>query len=303
MRNATPDEQMQKGTLQAVARYKVVPGYRNDLSNYPPDGAMMKEQEYSYSVSERIQLEALGSEEPEEILFEFKDKPVPVGIADLTFQVVFKGTLGNEKDIAVAVGMKDLNEPGHHALWNSTDRFVLDGRLYSAQEIKDNPDLARRVDRNGNGIYNETWAEEPVLDPYPVTVQFGFSNEDPLADPEAQVYSSGIIRDLRPGSYGRVVILTDADERHHLVKRVSSAWDMYDSILSFGDTISQEDPDGTWQTTPLTERHRGVLQHAYSATYACYPEHDGGGTQCPYLGDQRTVPSDLTPSPVEIHFP
>ena len=104
--NATPGESIQNGTIQAVARYKVIPDYSPDLSSYPPNGELMKTINYSYSVSEAITLTpeqtASLNAQPTEFTFDFSAYNIPAGITDLTLQVIFKGTLGNETDIAVA---------------------------------------------------------------------------------------------------------------------------------------------------------------------------------------------------------
>ncbi|HDH04120.1 MAG TPA: hypothetical protein ENH01_00175 [Nitrospirae bacterium] len=54
VRNTTPDEEVQDGIIQAVAKYKIRPDYQDDLSNDPPDGEVMEGVEFSYSVSEPI---------------------------------------------------------------------------------------------------------------------------------------------------------------------------------------------------------------------------------------------------------
>ena len=79
--------------------------------------------QYSYSVSASQPVTSLSFTIPSEFTFDFGQSPIPAGITDLTLQVVFKGTLGNETDNAIAVGMKDLSEPTHMVFWNLSDRF------------------------------------------------------------------------------------------------------------------------------------------------------------------------------------
>jgi hypothetical protein len=159
--NTTQNEAIGNGSLQAVARYKIVPNYAPDLSTYPPDGAIMTGLTYSYSVSASQPVSSLSSSIPAEFNFDFIGSPIPAGITDLTLQVVFKGTLGNEIDTAVAVGMKDLMEPTHLSFWNLTDMFSLAidengydlytlARLISEINKTDFPELFAALDINAN---------------------------------------------------------------------------------------------------------------------------------------------------------
>jgi hypothetical protein len=138
-----------------------VPNYAPDLSTYPPDGAIMTGLTYSYSVSASQPVSSLSSSIPAEFNFDFIGSPIPAGITDLTLQVVFKGTLGNEIDTAVAVGMKDLMEPTHLSFWNLTDMFSLAidengydlytlARLISEINKTDFPELFAALDINAN---------------------------------------------------------------------------------------------------------------------------------------------------------
>jgi len=110
--------------------------------------------------------------------FDFTTSPIPAGITDLYLDVVVKGTLGGEKDVAVAVGMKDLMEPAHFALWNLTDMFSLDYHLYTWGQIMATPVLASRVDLNHNGTCCETG--EPYIKPYGIDYQVGFTGDTAL---------------------------------------------------------------------------------------------------------------------------
>ncbi|MCJ7602770.1 MAG: hypothetical protein MUO63_14890 [Desulfobulbaceae bacterium] len=95
VRNATmdnaeyPNETIKSGKLVAVARYLL-------------DGTEM------YSVSQEIVIQSLSAVAGETFSFDFSNDPVPADIAELSVQVVFQGTLGNEQDIAVAVGREQL---------------------------------------------------------------------------------------------------------------------------------------------------------------------------------------------------
>lgn len=91
VRNTTPNEPVGNGILQAVVRYK-----------------RGSDEEYRYSVSEPITITSLSATDATEFSFDFADDPIPSGIREAYLQVIFKGTLGQEENIAIAVGMKDL---------------------------------------------------------------------------------------------------------------------------------------------------------------------------------------------------
>jgi hypothetical protein len=100
LRNSTNDstlfsnENMQEGSLYAVAKYEL-------------DGTV------KYSLSERIYLKTennnfISSTTPSEYEFDFSKQPIPWNASNIAIQVVFRGTLGTEEDIAVAVGRQPL---------------------------------------------------------------------------------------------------------------------------------------------------------------------------------------------------
>ncbi|MDP3298315.1 MAG: hypothetical protein Q8N09_12150 [Thermodesulfovibrionia bacterium] len=299
VRNSTPDSipgeeiqgcniQQQNCIIQAVARYKKRTDYQPDLSTDPPT-ASSREADYSYSVSAPIAISSLSSTTPTEFTFDFISNPIPAGITDLYLHVVFKGTLGNETDIAIAVGMKDLNEPQHFSIWNATDRFYLDGILRTASEIRNDPSLLARVDFNGNGIPNETG--EPYIDPYDVTTEIAF-------------YPTGVIptiynatfTPLPSGRYGRIIILTDMPTFYMLIHRNSTnpPDDMTANFLFSG--VTNQDNNGTFQNTQVIT-FRGIIQHTWSAYARSYPYSTGIST-APW-----PVPSNINPYPTSTMYP
>lgn len=92
VRNATPGEEIMAGELVAVARYKT-------------DAAGTA---YSFVISDSIPINALSSADPEKFSFDFSADPLPLHAEESSVQVLFKGTMGNEENAAVAVGMKQL---------------------------------------------------------------------------------------------------------------------------------------------------------------------------------------------------
>ena len=131
-------EAIQSGTLRAVAKYKVRSNYAPDMSNDPPTASSIAH-DFTYNISDEIrltpdQVSAINNGATE-FTFVFPN-PIPAGITDLYLQVVFKGTLGNEADNAIAVGFKDLSEPTHINSWNTTDYTYLDGHLRESFEYE-----------------------------------------------------------------------------------------------------------------------------------------------------------------------
>jgi hypothetical protein len=196
VKNTTSDEAIQSGILQAIARYKKRTDYQTDLSTDPPTPDS-RETDFSYSVSSSVSITSLSSTESTEFTFDFTSDLIPAGITDLYLNVIFKGTLGNETDNAIAIGMKDLDEPTHISIWNSTDRFYLDGVLRTADEIRKDPALLARVDHNGDGTPDEQ------IDPYPITAKLAFSSTSTTPTTYPITYTN-----MPDGRYGRIIILT-----------------------------------------------------------------------------------------------
>jgi hypothetical protein len=324
VRNVTPQssdaegnvisyEQMGKGEIVAVARYKMINNYLPDLSNYPPSATDIDEV-YSYSVSAVIPVvvneNGISFTTAKEFLFDFRKNPIPVGISDLTLQVVFKGSLGNENNGAVAIGMKDLSEPDHHVFWNSTDQVVIDYNLYTGVQIRSDPYLFNYVDLNNNGILNEVG--EPYIDPYPVSFDLGFSEQDPrtTSDP---VYLSARIMNLPPARYSRLIILTDQpDPLSNWITAVTRAnpWNSnatthnYYSFNAASVLVAQED-----QITPLMPAEyvfRGVWQHHFLTEFYCSvidPRLRLDADACLSQSGDRTIPGNLDPYPAQLFFP
>ncbi len=292
-------EDIVSGSLIAVARYKVTPNYSPDLANYPPDGTvMMNDISYRYSVSQPITLtsEQIVSinTEPSEFDFDFTGNEIPAGITDLTLQVIFKGTLGNEPDIAVAVGMKDLKEPTHHAFWNLTDMFSLEGHLYTAEQIMANPDLLSRT----NGAY---------INPHPITFEISYMPESPPAEP---IYASARVTDLPDGRYIRVIVLAD-DELTYPYVRMAWHVELPDREPEDGDndyyfeTVINQDYGGTWYAPTEATLFRTIRQHFEAGVLRCEPLAEDpvtGNHYCAYPGEEAIIPPDLSPCPAEVLY-
>jgi hypothetical protein len=252
VRNTTPNEPIGNGIIQAVARYKKIIDYHPDLSTYPTTSAGT-EPDFSYSVSAQKtltaeEITALSSATAQEFTFNFTNSPIPAGVTDLYLHVIFKGTLGNETDIAVAVGNKDLSEPMHNVYWNSTDRFYLNGELRTADEIRSNPALSNQP-----------------IDPYDLRTEIAFCGQTPQV-----VYNP-----MPTGSFGRVITITEASTTEFPLtihrQSIDPASPQINRTSSFSTTgiVSQGDE--------FTQLYifRGINMHAGSAFTNCYPDCAG----------------------------
>ena len=272
VRNITPDNEILNGTLVAIAKYRKRTDYQPDLSTDPPI-EISREEEFSYSVSAPIVIGALSSTIPEEYIFDFSEVPIPAGVTDLYLQVVFKGTLGNEKDIAVAVGTKDLNEPMHVCTFNSTDRVYINdydvtglnyGILRTGYQILRNETLFAAFDFDGDGILNEISEGEIYIYPHTMTRQMGFF-------PANGVFSiyQVTFADLPAGQYGRVIILTDAPSFNMQIHTVSSDPPINCAPqFTISAATAQDDINGELIPT-LVDCFREINSHQWSA-YAHY---------------------------------
>lgn len=306
-------EEAGEGELIAVAKYRIVPDYLADLSNYPQNAAelqaLMENVEFSYSVSQPLVIDPainpVNADVPTEFTFDFTGNEIPAGITDLTLQVIFKGTLGNEIDTAIAVGMKDLNEPAHFKFANSTDEIVMNGVLTTADEIKNNAFLAAQVDWDSDGIFNEVVIVdgvnigEPYIDPYDVSLQIGFSISDPQLEPNAVLAYPIIIDHLPAGRYASMIYLTDVAPGNEywwqaLMTRHFGESMEFDAYLFSFTGVYMHEGTSDWYYTPLEPAdfvHRGAYQHNLAGEYYCV------GDPCPYLGDERTDYIDMNPFP------
>jgi hypothetical protein len=101
LRNATSDSDSQVNTL--FANENMEEGSLYAVAKYEMDGVV------KYSLSKRIYIRSssnnlMSDTTLSEYNFDFSKEPIPLSASNIAIQVVFRGTLGNEKDIAVAVG-------------------------------------------------------------------------------------------------------------------------------------------------------------------------------------------------------
>jgi len=213
LRNTSPDgvkpsdekvpQTMQGGTLVAVAKYTLNSCYVPDLTGdyaltiasgevVPPAGCSVNqyfagEEQISQSAA---QLAVTLDKAPADFTFDFSSQPIPINARDLRIQVVYTGPLGAEAD-GIAFGGRDISEPTHLMVYNNSDYFAVDGKLYTPAQIESDPALKQRV-ANHN------------IDPKPLaSVVLAVVPDQPLTGEALGVPVNG---------YVRVAVLADIDQ-------------------------------------------------------------------------------------------
>lgn len=286
VKNTTLNEAITAGSLVAVARYKVDANYLPDLSNDPVDNTLAP---YAYSVSMPVAFSPAMNTTPTEYIFDFSGSPIPAGITDLTLQVVFKGTLGKETDIAVAVGMKNVSEPTHHVFWNLTDMFSLNYELKTAAEIKATPSLAELVDNNLNGIFNELG--EPYIDPNAMDFEVAYSSETVAT------------ATLPPGRHMRLIGIFDPGVPNHL--DFNYGREGSETIYHYGAFVTGAVAENGASTTTINSfrysgAHTPIRHHFHVGVLNCKPFSDNpdGSYSCAYP-EEQAIAAEKAPYPAD----
>lgn len=223
LRNASPDgvkpdgtrvpQTMQGGTLVAVAKYTLNGCYQPDLSgDYGQrydTGAIVEPVNCTFaqylageeqiSQSTAILAASLDPVTATEFTFDFASQPIPVNARDLRVQVVYTGTLGAEAD-AIAFGGRDISEPTHLVIYNSSDYFAVDGKLYTPAQIRSDPALSQRVaglnidPRPLTGLMMAVVPGKPIVGASGAVPVNGYVRVAVLANPEAPISLSVLSR-------------------------------------------------------------------------------------------------------------
>jgi hypothetical protein len=294
--NTTPNEAILAGSLVAVARYKIDPNYTPDLSTALVHNTAAS---FSYSVSAPVAIQLDMNLAPIEYTFDFSGvNAIPAGITDLTLQVVFQGTLGNEENSSVAVGMKDLSEPTHHVIWNDTDMFSLNYTLYTAGEIranKGNPTPTLLVQ-----------AGTAIIDPHDITFTIGYTD-----DPNSGYFSPEVVTATLPaGRHMRLIGIFDIENANHLeMQWTGHGLDGFN--VAQIQPVKNQDYGTTWLSDPVATPFRngrdtdGVTKHSFMQHYntgvlRCKPlSYDSGGKPfCAYPVEQA-IPAIKAPFTIQ----
>ncbi len=140
---STNGDEMTDGSIELVARYRTL----QDDPFQPFD--LQASNDYTYVVvPEATGKRTIPKGTPVELVFDNGQTAIiPVNAVDVSLQVVYHGTLGNENG-AVAVGLKPVSDPTPVERVNNMDKICLNGQWYNAGSAE----AIAQVDSNHNGI-------------------------------------------------------------------------------------------------------------------------------------------------------
>ena len=272
------------GQLQAVATYRRRINYEPDLSNDPPT-ASDRETTITTSYAAPIAVATISASEKTEFVFSFNSAPIPAGITDLRFAVIYEGTTDGISP-AFAYGTKDLNEPHHLLMVNSTDRVYLDHVLRTAAYVRAN---------------NLFWPYEGSLDPYSdvgIRLKVYLDWNDDLANAYYQ-------DEMSFAEYSRIIFLADEPEFTILAQfgsptRYNGAYSSWDPPIIQGRYISapgvvNQGSNDSFENTQI-EVFRGKRAHTIVEFVEYYPDNSGVKTvEWPYELYEPSIPVNVWP--------
>ncbi len=187
---------MTDGSIELVARYRTL----QDDPFQPFD--LQASNDYTYVVvPEATGKRTIPKGTPVELVFDNGQTAIiPVNAVDVSLQVVYHGTLGNENG-AVAVGLKPVSDPTPVERVNNMDKICLNGQWYNAGSAE----AIAQVDSNHNGI--------PNWDIYPHDLTNIYIKISSASNPlQASAYDYTFKSDiLNAGYLLRAFILGDSD--------------------------------------------------------------------------------------------
>lgn len=259
-----PDQAVQSGTLTAIAKYKRRLDYQPDLSADPPSPGVI-DPVFANSTSAPVPLTAVALATlptGTAFSFDFSGSPIPAGITDLYLKVLFRGRDGADREV-IAMGWKDLGEPMHHVYWNATDRFYFDDpqrtrKLWTQDEIDGDLPVKEKVLATG-------------LPYWPFAVRTDIAYCLPEGETASKLHVE--YASIPPGAFGRVLTITETDDREFNVAVLRRSLDPPDEYASLLDspTVVNQDQNGVFMYFPVAS-FRGVAMHAGSAYLKYYPD-------------------------------
>ena len=144
VQNLTNGEAMGPGSFTVVARYHENQCFKSDLSGedggrgYSSTGCRSASE--TVRVSKEVPIQAVPTTNPGALRFSFDQVGgIPINVSDVSFQVIFRGKLGEEED-AIVVSTLDVSEPNYVAVGNLTDYVFYEGDdRYSPLKVGDYP--------------------------------------------------------------------------------------------------------------------------------------------------------------------
>lgn len=192
--SAYSGEVMSDGKIELIVKYRVA---RSDpfVSAYVPASEPLP----NIVAPEKYGVRSIPNDGFVALAFDLP-QALPKEATDLYLQLVYKGTIGAEKD-GVAMGFKDISEPTPYDIFNNMDWVCMSGAWFPAGS----PGAMSLADANGNGSVD---ADEWDVFPHSLNnfdVRYSPSSA-PLYPPPAHFSIAG----LEPGQSYRVFVLGDA---------------------------------------------------------------------------------------------
>jgi hypothetical protein len=195
---------------------------------------------------EQIQLSAahtdfsLASNEQQSLVFDFTENPIPVNATNLFVDLVYRGTLGAETD-AVVVRSIDMFEPSYVGDANNSDYVIVNGSLYTADEILADEQLQDQIDQSpqgdNDGVFDESISPKDISS---VSIYLGGGTQ-----PAATLGS------LPAQRYHRLAVLTDQSP----VAFSAVGAGLGSQVFTFNPIVNQFDADGVYHAIEM-----GVLR-------------------------------------------
>ena len=289
LRSRIVDRVTGPGTVTAIARYYLRTDYASDLSHDPPTLAGRQETP-SASISMPVSVDELPSDNAVSLTFDFSAQPIPAGITDLYFMVMYRGAIEGIDTEVTAIGLKDLNEPHHVLRWNNTDWFLLNYRWYTGQQIRSDADLT-------GYLTDHCWFMDQYVDPMDMELFVGFT----AAESDEPVYTVHY-QSIPPGRFGRLIFIADAQEIWMHARSVTrNPDDTLEWVGVMPGVVNQVDASGFKWTAPYQRRH--IIGHSSIGwSWACPADEPVGPELDEALNSKE--PADQTPVPItDIYFP
>lgn len=144
VKNTTEGEAMGPGTIRLVAKFRQNQCFRVDLSGedggFAFGGPRCRSAREEVRVSKEVPVSSVSTNFSSTTKFMFDHVGgIPINVSDLSFQVIFRGKLGEEED-AIVVSTLDVSEPNYVAVGNLTDYVFYEGDdRYSPLKVGDYP--------------------------------------------------------------------------------------------------------------------------------------------------------------------
>ena len=263
-----------------------------DTTNLPP--SWKKEEKITTSFKQTL---SLNAGEETHVIFNFAN-PIPLNAIDLTFQVVYKGQLGN--DNATVVAYKDISETTFFGVLNMTDHTLIDGVMYPNEMVRTTPSLFERLEKYGISV-----ATKPYTD---INLRFG-RTYNPYTSPAVTTTA------LSPGTYLRVAFLSDK-EKTNVFYRDEKYVGYPGAYFKYIIKPQEEQLQGNWVINPIERCSNGnstCLRYMwkyrdtyYKSLLSVYFYHEELSSNNGKTSDYSQVipfkPEHLAPKPVVINF-